>query len=149
MLKKENHSIGSSDLINVSSLIDLNQYLSENNPNSIGISSNDIHGNDGDNNENKNEDNNNNNENSHILIYDPIEIYKEFLNKSSADDTESALKQNELIELIIDMENNRYPTGENSLKNSSQDLDQEIKQIFSKDSKETRYSKYQLIDSII
>ncbi len=30
------------------------------------------------------------------------------------------------------MENNRYPTGENSLKNSSQDLDQEIKQIFSK-----------------
>ena len=140
MLKKETHSIATSDITNATNLendlikkvfdfYDLNQYLSENNPNSVGISSNDINANDCINSENRKD---NESENAQNLIYDPIEIYKELLNKSSAEDVESALKQNEVIELIIDLENNRYPSGENSSKNSSQDLDQEIKTIFSK-----------------
>jgi hypothetical protein len=139
MLKKETHSISTSDITNATNiendlikkvfdLYDLNQYLSENNPNSMGLSSSDMNGNDNISNENKND-----NETGQNLIYDSIEFYKELLNKSSGgDDSEKALKQNEVIELIIDLENNRYPSGDNILKNGSQDLDQEIKTIFNK-----------------
>ena len=118
ILKKETHLLANSDITNATNLendlmkkvfdlYDINQYLTENN-------------NANNNNENKSDDNEN-------LLYYPNEIYKEILSKTSTDVTDSALKPNEVIELIIDLENNRY-SAENSNKNS-QELDQEIKSL--------------------